>query len=715
VFSRSSRIRYSASFIQFFLILSFFWVQSPASAQSTNTPFTDFLRNPSNLAEILQPATTSWYSLAPARDVSLRAELLIARKKKDHAAIASLAGQMGFYNLRKFRNTEALDFFLQAYKSAKKTGNQNLILESALEVAFVQKSIGAYQSSNEVLQEVESTLQTLRSQELTGIVYALMADNYGWLNDLKASTAAYQKGAKAFLAAGQKQKVAICYLNLGENQLRLDNFSQARKSLSAALDYANDNQLRAVIYRDIGLIEFKEEQYEDAVSEFQKSDDLVPNHLVKKLLKESYMQLFVMYSYGKKSDLADKFHDRYRSMKKELESSGLKQILAERSQIIRMLQFKHEQRDSTSIAAQQLELSRMIDKRDMDLQVKEKELAIKTSEADSLTVLSAKQELDLARKESQISRFQNTRNMLLLISLSAILFVILFYNRYALKKKSSEELAKSNRDLMQTLEQLRSTQDQLIHAEKMAGLGKLTAGIAHEIQNPLNFVRNFSEVGVELFEEYRQSNNEQTKAELIKELEETFTRIKKHAGRADLIVKSMLQHSRAGGTTPELSEVNTLVQEGVQLAYHSMRATLSSFHCRIEEDYAELPGVRLLHQQFSRVILNLSNNAFYAMHEYQQKGNMQEEHLLKVSTAIEDNFIVVKIGDNGPGIPKENLQRIFEPFYTTKPTGKGTGLGLSISYDMIRQQGGDLQVESEEGKGATFVIKLPLNGVEETQ
>ena len=715
MFSRSSRIRYSAAFIQFFLILSFFWAKSSASAQSTNTPFTDFLRNPSNLAEILQPATTSWYSLAPARDVSLRTELLIARKKKDHAAIAALAGQMGFYNLRKFRNTEALDFFLQAYKSAKKTGNQNLILESALEVAFVQKSIGAYQSSNEVLQEIESTLQALRSQELTGTVYALMADNYGWLNDLKATTAAYQKGAKAFLSAGQKQKVAICYLNLGENQLRLDNFSQARKSLSAALDYTNDNQLRAVIYRDIGLIEFKEEHYEDAVSEFQKSDDLVPNHLVKKLLKESYMQLFVMYSYGKKSDLADKFHDRYRSMKKELESSGLKQIPAERSQIIRMLQFKHEQRDSTSIAAQQLELSRMIDKRDMDLQVKEKELAIKTSEADSLTVLSAKQELDLARKESQISRFQNTRNMLLLISLSAILFVILFYNRYALKKKSSEELAKSNRDLMQTLEQLRSTQDQLIHAEKMAGLGKLTAGIAHEIQNPLNFVRNFSEVGVELFEEYRQSNNEQTKAELINELEETFTRIKKHAGRADLIVKSMLQHSRAGGTTPELSEVNTLVQEGVQLAYHSMRATLSSFHCRIEEDYAELPGVRLLHQQFSRVILNLSNNAFYAMHEYQQKGNMQKEHLLKVSTAIEDNFIVVKIGDNGPGIPKENLQRIFEPFYTTKPTGKGTGLGLSISYDMIRQQGGDLQVESEEGKGATFVIKLPLNGVEETQ
>lgn len=285
---------------------------------------------------------------------------------------------------------------------------------------------------------------------------------------------------------------------------------------------------------------------------------------------------------------------------------------------------------------------------------------------------------------------------------------ILLYRNNLQKQKDKQKIEQAYADL-------KSTQAQLIQSEKMASLGELTAGIAHEIQNPLNFVRNFSEVGVELFEEYRQSNSEQTKAELIKELEETFTRIKKHASRADLIVKSMLQHSRAGGTTPELSEVNVLVQEGVQLAYQSMRATLSSFHCRIEEDYADLPGLKLLHQQFSRVILNLSNNAFYAMHEYQQKGNIQHEHVLKVSTAIEDNFIVVKIGDNGPGIPKENLQRIFEPFYTTKPTGKGTGLGLSISYDMIRQQGGDLQVESEEGKGATFVIKLPLNGVEVTQ
>jgi signal transduction histidine kinase len=344
----------------------------------------------------------------------------------------------------------------------------------------------------------------------------------------------------------------------------------------------------------------------------------------------------------------------------------------------------------------------------MELQKKEQELVVKTIEADSLTELSARQELDLTRKQAQISRYQNTRNMLIAIALISILLLLLFYNRYALKKKSGEVLARSNAELKLTLERLRETQDQLIHSEKMAGLGKLTAGIAHEIQNPLNFVRNFSESGIELFDEYRKSTNEAERAALITEIQDTLGRIKNHANRADAIVKSMLQHSRAGGAVMEAVEINNLLQDSVQLAFHSMRATSPDFRCRIVESLETIPDVQLLPQQIGRVILNLSNNAFYAMYEQMQQGKTAYEPLLKISTRMNNDIVYIILEDNGPGITPDNLQRIFEPFYTTKPSGKGTGLGLSISYDVVRQHGGDLQVESEPGKGAKFTISLPI-------
>ena len=158
----------------------------------------------------------------------------------------------------------------------------------------------------------------------------------------------------------------------------------------------------------------------------------------------------------------------------------------------------------------------------------------------------------------------------------------------------------------------------------------------------------------------------------------------------------------------ELVDINTLLQDSVQLAFHSMRATLPDFRCRIEENLETIPDVQLLPQQMGRVILNLSNNAFYAMYEQMQQGKNTEEPLLKISTRMDHDKVYIALEDNGPGIPAENLQRIFEPFYTTKPSGKGTGLGLSISYDVIRQHGGDLQVESKPGKGAKFTISLPL-------
>jgi len=679
------------------------WAASGYSAE-----FLSFLKSPLELYRILQPGANNWHTLAPVKESTIRQQLLSSRKKQDHIALAGQAAQLGFYQLKRYRNSEALDYFLEAYQSARKSGRPLLIVNTGLEVAFVQKSIGAYASANEVLAELHPALGRLKDPFANGLVYTLMADNYGWLNELGACTEYYHRAARYFLQSGLKQHAAICHLSLGENELRLDNYESAAISFSTTLNYVSEPYLRSVVLRDQGIIDFKQKKFEDALVDFKSSDALVPNLLQKKLLKESYMQLCAFYSYKQDFNRADKFHDLYRLQKQELEKSGLEQVPQERSQIIRMLQFRREQRDSRFIAEQQLELSRMIDKRDMELQKKEQELVVKTIEADSLTELSARQELDLTRKQAQISRYQNTRNMLIAIALISILLLLLFYNRYALKKKSGEILARSNAELKLTLERLRETQDQLIHSEKMAGLGKLTAGIAHEIQNPLNFVRNFSESGIELFDEYRKSTNEAERAALITEIQDTLGRIKNHANRADAIVKSMLQHSRAGGAVMEAVEINNLLQDSVQLAFHSMRATSPDFRCRILESLETIPDVQLLPQQIGRVILNLSNNAFYAMYEQMQQGKTAYEPLLKISTRLDNDIVYIILEDNGPGINADNLQRIFEPFYTTKPSGKGTGLGLSISYDVVRQHGGDLQVESEPGKGAKFTISLPI-------
>lgn len=682
-------------------------VMHPARAKN-ETLFLDFLQQPNVLQEIIQPGSVSWQELAPGKDILLKQELAYARKKQDAANVTRLAVSLGFFELKHYRNNQALDYFLEAYSAARKNNDPAAVINAGLSVAFVQKSIGAYQRANEVLSALRPSLDQLRNPQTNGIVYALMGDNYGWLNEIASCTEAYRRATRYFRQAKLQADAAFCFIALGENQLRMDAYTEATASFRTALFPAATVATRALIFRDLGLVDFKQRRFENAVEAFQKSDALLADHIVKKLLKECYMQLFTLYSYENDFAKADAYHDRYRRTKAELEASGLPLIASERARVIRMLQYKREQRDSTDIAGQQLELSRMIDKRDLELQRKEKELAIKTSEADSLSVVNAKHELDITRKEAQISRYQNARNLLVSVALIAILLVILFYNRYKLKKKSGEALARKNEELVLTLSQLRSAQDQLIHSEKMAGLGKLTAGIAHEIQNPLNFVRNFSESGIELLEEFSNATSEEEKAELYKELQETLGRIRHHAGRADGIVKSMLQHSRAGSSTLEKTDLNALLSDSVQLSFHSMRATLSNFQCRIEESFETLPEAEVLPQQISRVVLNLSNNAFYAMFEEGNKNEQRKDAVLKVSSFLSGDKIHLVFEDNGPGIPPQNLQRIFEPFYTTKPSGKGTGLGLSISYDIIRQHGGDLLAESSPGQGAKFTIILPV-------
>ena len=288
--------------------------------------------------------------------------------------------------------------------------------------------------------------------------------------------------------------------------------------------------------------------------------------------------------------------------------------------------------------------------------------------------------------------------------------------QFWLKQKKETDLQKTM--VEQTLSDLRSTQTQLIQSEKMASLGELTAGIAHEIQNPLNFVNNFSDVNSELADELQQEadkgNLDEVKA-IAKDIRENEQKINHHGKRADAIVKGMLQHSRTSSGQKESTDINALADEYLRLAYHGLRAKDKSFNTTMKTDFDESIGnISIIPQDIGRVILNLINNAFYAVDEKMKSGIENYEPIVTVSTKTVKPpsgglgaKVYIKVKDNGDGIPQKVLDKIFQPFFTTKPTGQGTGLGLSLSYDIIKAHGGEIGVNSKEGMFTEFVVTLP--------
>lgn len=270
-------------------------------------------------------------------------------------------------------------------------------------------------------------------------------------------------------------------------------------------------------------------------------------------------------------------------------------------------------------------------------------------------------------------------------------------------------------ELRKSLNELKATQTQLVQSEKMASLGELTAGIAHEIQNPLNFINNFSEVSKELItemkEEIGKGNYDEVKT-IANDIAENQEKINHHGKRADAIVKGMLQHSRTSTGKKEPTDINVLADEYLRLAYHGLRAKDKSFNARFETDFdPSVEKINIMPQDIGRVILNLINNAFYAVNKKQKQNGLEDyEPTVTVSTKKIGNKVEVKVVDNGNGIPHKVVNKIFQPFFTTKPSGEGTGLGLSLSYDIVTKgHGGELSVETEEGAYASFKIVLPAN------
>ena len=321
----------------------------------------------------------------------------------------------------------------------------------------------------------------------------------------------------------------------------------------------------------------------------------------------------------------------------------------------------------------------------------------------------------LADKYRLLFRLNVIFGLMLIVVVIALVFYDTNTRAVALVEEKNDLLRRRSDELQQTLNNLHATQNQLVQKEKMASLGELTAGIAHEIQNPLNFVNNFADISAELVaelgDEYRNPDRDpELETELLGSLEQNLRKITQHGNRAASIVRGMLEHSRTSTGAQEPTDLNALADEFLRLSYHGMRAKDQAFNAQLITDFdTNLGLVTVAGQDIGRVMLNLFNNAFYSVYQKQQHAPGTYQPTIMVSTNRTDHAIQIRVLDNGIGISPVVRDKIFHPFFTTKPTGEGTGLGLSLSYDIVTKgHGGTLTVATREGESAEFTVELPL-------
>ncbi|HSZ34001.1 MAG TPA: ATP-binding protein [Puia sp.] len=378
--------------------------------------------------------------------------------------------------------------------------------------------------------------------------------------------------------------------------------------------------------------------------------------------------------------------------------------------------FRHGTLDVLGILAQDYKLSHQNDSalKYLELRISMNDILFNKEKSRNIQALSFNETLHQQELEATRKQYENQVKLYMVFGLAGLFLLIgiIQYRNNKVKQKANVLLKSQKIELENTLKTLETTQAQLVHSEKMASLGELTAGIAHEIQNPLNFVNNFSDVNRELIDEMEQeidSGNMSEAKSIAKNIQENEEKINQHGKRADAIVKAMLQHSRSGSGVKESSGINTLVDEYLRLSYQGLRAKDKSFNAILKTDYDQAVGsIIIIPQDIGRVFLNLYNNAFYAVSEKKKLLSNNYEPVVSVSTKKLTGEVEIRVKDNGNGIPPKLMGKIFQPFFTTKPAGQGTGLGLSLSYDIIKAHGGEIKVKTEEGVFTEFVIQLPL-------
>ena len=603
---------------------------------------------------------------------------------------------------------DALEYSLKSYKVAEEIQDTLLITDALLGNSFNYLLAKNY---SEALQEQKKALRLFQLfKDSTGIArtYNDMGVTYMYADSLEDALK-YHKMALDIRKKVDPRSVGISYNYVAEIYKKQGKLNEALSSINEGLAYSiklDDSRFIMDSYQEAGNIYLELKAYDKAITNYNLGLEVA-----EKNNNRGYQSLFHM-KLGQVQNITGDSDKALVSLKMA-EKVVLSNDYSNREYIYEIMTETYLGiKDYKNAFGYQTKFYQMSDslnsiKKDDKITKLTQELIYENKSA----LQKASQDKEIAIKESQIKIQKLIRNLSIIGLLLILVFAIVFFKRFKEKRKLSISLEK-------TLNELKGTQKQLIQSEKMASLGELTAGIAHEIQNPLNFVNNFSEVSKELLEEMRQElkngDTEEVNA-IMKDIIQNLEKINHHGKRADAIVKGMLQHSRASGDKKEPTIINALADEYLRLAYHGLRAKDKSFNADIKTDFDEsIKNISVIPQDIGRVVLNLVTNAFYAVNEKsisaKASGDTDYKPLVSLSTKKKKNTVEIKVTDNGNGIPDAVKEKIFQPFFTTKPTGQGTGLGLSMSYDIISKgHGGELKVESAESEGTNFIVQLPIN------
>lgn len=638
-------------------------------------------------------------------------EITLLKKKLASASSDSIRINLliDLSNAYRFSNIDsALSFAEDAMEQSRQTAQPALEGYALSQKGYILLETGEIPES---LQDQFASLGIAqKSNDLYLEAWCLnrIGNTYMELSDYPKAIANYNASKNLFIKYNKEGYVYNVISNIANVYEMMGELDSSKIYQQQVYRYSLTNTDRyAITYGEmrerLGNVERRLGNYDSAIIHYKKGIEESLKDFDYRNLAANYLQLTRVFYFQKHYDSA--FHYAKRTID-VAETVSWKKAIYEASGLLTAMYNSVNQPDSAVHYAL------------MNMEVRDALYGPeKIRQLQRITLREQERELQLKRETEQL---QTRYRMIALLSALAVFFIlaiILWQNnrkKQIINRRLSEQkdqISAQRNELEVTLNELKTTQSLLIQSEKMASLGELTAGIAHEIQNPLNFVNNFSEVNKELLsemsEEMEKGNLEEAKS-LAKNVIDNQERINQHGKRADGIVKSMLQHSRTSSGTAEPTNINALTDEYLKLAYHGLRAKDKSFNVTLKTSYDEsIALVNVVQQDIGRVILNLLNNAFYAVHEKAKHMKGKFEPLVSVSTKHSGENILISIKDNGIGISPKVIDKIFQPFFTTKATGQGTGLGLSLSYDIVKAHSGKLSVETMEGEGAEFTISLP--------
>ncbi|MFN3997525.1 ATP-binding protein [Algoriphagus sp.] len=554
---------------------------------------------------------------------------------------------------------------------------------------------------------IYSSPREFRLSLLTSVFHQF-GNTYATAGNMEKAISSYKEVIRLGEEHNNEFSLVNSNMNIGSIYLELNRLDSAKIYTNRGLFYSEKTGYKTyqgAMLRDLGDIHFKENNLDSAKVNYWKSIHVnsEQNNLAAKII--TFLSLAKMYESLSQVDSMQYYASSAYQMASKLKAKGGIEASS------KLLSNAFDRKGNVDSAFAYLSIAKIIGD---SLNIDQKEKFTQFQNA------NFEEQMQLEKTTQEVIAGKNK------VKMASLLVGLTFFSGLAFVfYRNNRQKQKTNRVLETTLSDLKSTQAQLIQSEKMASLGELTAGIAHEIQNPLNFVNNFSELSAELVEEIqetrakkqalRQSSGteittvEQLEEEILEDIKQNLEKINHHGKRADAIVKGMLQHSRSSSGQKVSTDLNLLADEYLRLSYHGLRAKDKTFEASFTTDFEpNLPKIDLVAQDVGRVILNLINNAFYAVNEKAKQGIEGYNPEVRVGSKKTKGGITLTIRDNGNGIPDSIKEKIFQPFFTTKPTGQGTGLGLSLSYDIIKAHGGEIKAESKQGEFTTFEILLPV-------